>query len=445
MTERLTRPADFSKIGWRTNPGSPNGLTAPDAPKRADGFPTNAIPPSVEENWRYNLNGLLFEWLDALIGREWSDVWEGILNTTTQGDQFKVYHSTTGLRPRGLSVFNVASPATGGGVVNQVATDGEFCYFFGGTGNVYINRVDPAAGGQEQEHTIPTGAATALDADGAYVYYSNNNAAVPGLRVHDRLTLAQVRVGGAEYACDEVRSNGSWCVGISPNSGANKLVFYTGLGTAVTENTVTTAAATLHGLAIDGSQVYVGDNLDTIYAYTLSGTPSNVWTTTLPLSVPVTVRSIACDGNVVYVATDRSSLTGAAPPSASPSGSASVFALDRHTGEVLWSRDLAVGEDCYNLAVDQGYLYCASSGSKLFVYWLRAPEPSRVYEGSGWGWMACDGVSIVGTSAAGLTGGSNIKRAWFHRRGTQTYMRVLGNDSQRAPFYTLALPINDGV
>lgn len=442
MSERPPIPTNYDKVTFAASGGV---KTDPGASVRATGWAYEQIPGYDEFNWIQNILGDMADWLRKLIGREWSDVAEGILNTATQSDQFKVYHSTTGLRPRGLAVFDVASPATGGGVVNQPATDGQLIFFFGGTGDAYINSVDPSAGGQEQEYAIPTGAASALDADGAYVYYHNTNAAVPGLQVHDRVTLALVRTGGAQYACSELRSNGAWCCGIKPFGGANRIAFYTGLGTTVTENVITTAAATLFGLAIDGDQVYAGDNLGSVYCYTLAGTPVNQWTTALPITVAVQVRAIAADGHVVYVVTDRTTLSGAAPPSQSPSGSASIFALDRITGEVLWTRDLGAGNDCYNVAVDQRYLYCVDSSDEIYVYWLRAPEPSLVYQDVGpWGWIACDGVSIAGTNAAGLGGGTNIKRAWFQSKGTQAFMRVLGNDSKRQPFFNLAVPRGEG-
>jgi hypothetical protein len=442
MTERLPIPTNYDKVTWAASGGT---KTDPGGSVRSTGWAFEQIPGYDEFNWIQNILGDMADWLRKLIGREWSDINEGIANTTTQSDQFKVYHSTTGLRPRGLSVFDVVSPATGGGVVNHVATDGEFGYFFGGTGDAYINRIDPGAGGQEQEYNIPTGAASALDADGQYVYYHNTNAGVPGLRVHDRLTLAQVRVGGAQYACDELRSNGSWCVGISPAGGNGRMVFYTGLGGTVTENTVTTAAAALVGLAIDGGQCYSSDGAGNVYAYTLAGTPVNSWITALPTTTTAAITCLAADGNAVYVGTDTRTVSPGQPYSRSTSGNAVIWALDRITGDPLWSRDLpGLNSICISLAVDQGYLYALDGqNDELCVISLRAPEASLVYVGSGWGagGLAVDGVSAYGASASA----ANIKRAWFLRRGTQTFMRVLGNDSKRAPFHTLALPINDGV
>jgi hypothetical protein len=442
MAERVPIPTDYDKVTWAASGGT---KTDPGASPRATGWVFEQIPGYDEFNWLQNLWGGLLDWLRQLAGREWADMWEGISNTSAQNDQFKVYHSTTGLRPRGQSIFNVTNPATGTGTVNQVATDGQYGYFFGGTGDAYINRIDLAAGGQEQEYAIPTGAASALDADGLYVYYTNSNSGVTGLRVHNRDTLAQVRVGGSEYDHGLIRSNGVWVVGISPNTGSGNMVFYTGLETTVTENKIVTAAAALSGLAIDETQVYSGDVLGNVYAYTLAGTPVNSWTTALPSTTAASVNCLAADGNVVYVGTIEVILSASAPASQSPNGNAVLWALDRTTGAPLWSRDFpSTNSVCVSLAVDQGYLYCYDSqDDTLNVFDIRSPEPSLFHKEENWGTggLAADGVSILGSDDTD----AKIRRSWFLRRGTQSFMRVNGNDPTRQPFHTLALPKNDGV
>lgn len=442
MAERFPRPNNSDKLTWGASGGTKND---PGGSVRATGWAFEQIPGAFEFNWLQNLWGNFLDWFHDLKIREWSDVWEGINATTTEDYIFRVYHSTTGLRPRGLSAFLTASPATGGGTVSQMCTDGEWLYFFGGTGNAYLQRINTVDGSQEQEVAVSAGAVSALDADGLYLYNHNTTVGVAGLQVHDRSTLALLRTGGTEYACDLLRANGLWCVGVSPNSGANRLVFYTGLQTTVTENTVTTAAASLTGLAIDETQCYSGDAVGNVYAYTLAGTPVNSWTTALPTTTAAVINCLAADGNAVYVGTDTRAVSVGQPYSRSTSGNAVVWALDRITGDPLWSRDLpSTNSNCAEIAVDQGYLYCYDSqDDELCVFNLRAPEPSLVTVLSNWGvgGLAVDGVSIAGANTAG----TSLRRDWFLRRGTQSFMRVLGQDSRRAPFFNLAIPVDKGV
>lgn len=439
MAERFSRPSDSDKLTFAASGGT---KTDPGGSVRATGWVSEQIPGYDEFNWLQNLWGNFLDWYHSLQIREWSDVWEGIFNTTTEDYIFRVYHSTTGLRPRGLSQFLVTSPATGGGTVNQMCTDGEGLYFYGGTGNVYINRINTVNGSQEQEIGVGTGAVSAIDADGLYLYNHNTNSGVTGLRVRDRKSLANVRNGGSYYGCDLLRSNGLWCVGISPTGYNNYLVFYTGLQTTVTENAVATAATTLYSLAIDETQCYSGDGVAKVYAYTLTGTPVNNWTTTLPATTTAIVRCLAADGNVIYAGTEKLTLSGSAPASQSASGDAVIWALDRITGEVLWTRDLPdVAAQVDEIAVDQGYLYCYEvQDDSLFVFNLRAPEPSLVHVVTNWGdgGIAVDGVSVAGANTAG----TSLRRDWFLRRGSQSFMRVLGQDSRRAPFFNLAIPID---
>ncbi len=382
----------------------------------------------------------MIDWLKVSRTRQWSDVYEGIQNTNKVGDTFQI-SDELGPLVRGYSIFNIAGTAATGGPCLDVCTDGEQFYYYSGSPTaVSLIAAAPASGAEAWEYTIGTGYATALDADGRYVYYANGNAGVPGLQVHDRTTGAFVRTGGAEYAMTQIRANGTTVAGVNPNSAANRVVRYSTLGGPIVEASVLTGNTSNAAVAIDADQIYVGGvrgGGNDVYA--LDGGLLTAWSTLLP-GGPWVISAIVTDGNVVYVGT-----ASAAHPGYTATN---LWALERISGQVLWFADVGAGADISHLALDHRYLYCVTSADDLYVHWLRSANlytPNLglpIYQDttSGWGPIATDGVSLVGSDAAG--GGTNVRRSWF-RTDDQLYRRANPASAVRYPFHTLAVPVGE--
>jgi hypothetical protein len=410
---------------------------------RLNGWVFQQIIGHDELNWLQNLWGKMYDWLKLSRTRQWSDVYEGLQNTDKIGDTFQI-SDETGPFVRGTSVFAVPGTAATGGFCFDICTDGEFFFYRSGSPNpVSLVAANPRDGSEQWEFVIGTGAASALDADGRFVYYVNNNVAVQGLQVHDRTTGAFVRAGGVEYAMTQVRANGVAAAAINPASAANKVIRYTNLGAAVTEASTTTGNTSNAAVALDADQIYVGGVRGAgsdVYALG-TGTLLVAWNINLPTVAPPTINAIVTDGNVVYVATDAAAHTGY--------GTTNLWALDRITGGLLWFADVGSGANVSHLAIDHRYLYCVTSANDLYIYWLRGQNPFTANLGipiyavttGGWGSCAADGVSLVASDAA--SGGLNVRRAWF-RTDDQLFRRANPASSARFPFFTLALPVGEG-
>lgn len=442
-SERIPIPSE-SDYKWGTNTIPPGeAQTDPGASVRLNGWAFEQIPGHDEFNWLQHLWGEMFDWLKVSRVRQWADVFEGLQNTTEIGDLFQV-SDKTGPLARGTSIFTAPGTAATGGPCLDLCTDGEQFYYRSGSPNpVSLIAAKPSNGTELWEYVIGTGYASALHADGRYVYYANANVGVPGLQVHDRTTGAFVRTGGAEYAMTQIRANGTQVVGINPNSAANRVVRYSTLGGPLVENTVLTGNTSNAAVAVDADQIYVGGVRgagNDIYALTTGLVTA--WSINLPTVAAPTINAITTDGNVVYVGTDSAAHTGF--------GVTNLWALERITGQLLWFADVGAGANISHLAVDHHYLYCVTSVSNLYVHWLRHNNPFTANLGlpiyqqlnNAWGSCAADGVSLVASDSA--AGGVNLRRSWF-RTDDQLFRRANPESAIRYPFHTLAVPAGEGL
>jgi outer membrane protein assembly factor BamB len=331
-------------------------------------------------------------------------------------------------------LFNVAGSAATGGSPFSICTDGEQIYYICGSIGQVMIAASPVDGAEVWEASGGLTQPSAICADGNYLYANDTNAGQPGLRKLDRDTGTAVSSGGTEYSCDVLRTNGVYAVGISPFSSSSKLVFWTvGAGAAAPTETGTQTITPLNGLAIDADSVYVGGTRSTydVWAWDLAARTNN-WQITLPVTTAPTVAAITADGDCVYVATERKTL--------SAGGSASVFCLDRVNGSLLWTYDIPATTDAAELAVDDRYLYVRDSDDDLHMLRLRFPEPTLVAIAADWNEVQCDGVSVIGTDATTTT---NFMR---HMVGgpSKTYMRAEGDDPTRRPMPgLLAVPTGE--
>jgi outer membrane protein assembly factor BamB len=366
------------------------------------------------------------------VPREWTFLYEGIAAATTTGDLFRVSPVLAGMYSRFEQLFNIPSTAVGVGNPINICTDGEQIYYQAGGLSALLVAASPFDGSEIWEGTAGVAQFISICTDGTNVYGSAT-AADPGLIKVDRDTGLELSRGGVEYECSLIRANGEYAVGISPNSSALKLVFWLiNSGATAPTETGTVSPTTLHAVAIDADSAYVGGvqaGGNDVWSFDLA-TRANNWQKPLPVTTPPTVAYICTDGDCVYVATERKTL--------SAGGNASVFCLDRVNGSTLWTYDIPDATDASWLAVDDRYLFVVDSANKIHMIKLRSPEPALVATAEGWNEAQCDGVSVIGTDSGTAT---NFMRHWLGG-ATKTYMRARGDDPERRPFYTLAVPVD---
>lgn len=426
MAERNPRPANSDKIPW---PATTYGTADPSS-QRAAGWAPNEIPDNDEFNFLQKMWGEEFVWLASFATREWTTLPEGIA-ATSHRDLFRVVPVAIGMYSRLQQVFNVACSAATGGNPISICTDGEQIYYIGGTIAQSLIAADPNDGSEIWE-TSPLTQHASLCCDGYYVYACSTSSGETGLYKINRDTGYSVSSGGTEYNCQSIITNGYYAAGIRPASSTSKLVFWTvGAGAASPTETGTVTITPLNGLAIDADQVYVGGTRATydVWAYDLA-TRANQWQITLPTSTAPTVAAITADGNFVYVATDQVALTAG--------GNASMFCLERISGNLLWTMDL---NDLVDVAVDDRYLYAITTSDDLAMIDIHHAAPGIVAVLADVDSVVCDGVSVICHDATTTT---NLQRN-FSVGASKLFMRSLGDDINRRPFYTLAVPVNGGI
>jgi len=431
MSEKYPRPTNADKVGFRTS-GTPSGpSTDPGTAIRANGWANGYTLPAAELNFMQELRSDMIQWCENMSVREWTDISEGVANTSVR-DLFRVGPPASGdLYSRLYLRYTTATTITGVTAPKDLHTDGEQLYYFGGTSDNYFVVAD-AADMSEVAEVNAGYAIVALAADGEWVWYSSSSASHTGLRRYNRDGTTPA-TAGTKYDYTKLASNGSKVVGISPNGDADGVDIYTA-ATPALDGTCAPGCGSpgLRAVAIDASQCYVGGNRNTydVWAYNLS-TRAEVWKITLPGSTPV-VNSIVTDGDFVYVGTDYNGSTG------------SIFCLRRTDGTLLWTINLLSSVNTDQLAVDSNYLYAIDGQATPDMYvislrydavgpttapWvdIQSNKLNKTYR------ICCDGVSVFGAY------GSTVRRLDCGYP-TRTFLRVNGDDPQRRPFYTLAMP-----
>jgi outer membrane protein assembly factor BamB len=440
MAERITQPTDADKLNWNSD-GVTYPPTPPNAAKRLTGFKPKDVPAAGpgetitadEQNWLHGLSGQMMEYFLDYLVREWNQIAQGIA-ATSYTDLFRVFPPVGSVMYIRLAqVFSFTGTAATGGNVTSVCGDGEQVYYISGSTSQSLIAANPN-GGTEIWEASPIAGHTAICTDGLNVYaMSPFSPAELGLHVVNRTTGALINSGGVEYACQQLRANGVYCVGIAPNSGAGKVVFYT--VATPTETGTVTPTTQLNGVAIDHDQCYVGGVRSTydVWAYTLS-TRANAWQVTLDTNAP-TVNAICADGDFVYVCTDDFVTALPGTPNRC------LFCLDRLNGTILWSMDL--GADLDACAVDDDYLYVTTAGGVAYAIRLRSgmavgsvgvvATQTNVAAAGG---LYVDGMSLYCQDGAAAT---KLRRLATAQK-TKDFMRVNGQDPARRPFYNLAIP-----
>lgn len=439
MAERIPIPTESAKCNWADGGTYPS--TDPGAPARLAGFKpkdypvagSGAIVPAEDHNFLWRLGMEMLSWMRDFVTRQWADIAEGITASSAR-DIFRVMPADA-ISERGATVFTVTGTGSGGSYVGNPCTDGEQIYYYGGTGSVVA--ASPVDGAEIWDNAPNPASISAICTDGSYVYILGDSGD-PGLSRLIRTTGVEDSNAGTYYGGTRMLCNSDYAAVIETSAGAGTVAVYSDIqGTITQDGNFASGSTGLRDVAIDRSHCYVGGirNSHDIWCVILS-TLSHRWRITLPTgATDPNVRGIVADGCRVYVATDDTTLAAG--------GQANLYALDRWTGAVLWSMEVGSSKDLTNgIATDGRFIYVSDSADDMHIIDISGPAPSH-YGGTVTGGSVvpdminpvCDGVSVIGNS--NLT--TELKRVWM-MDAVSTFRRVDGDDLQRRPFYTLAVP-----
>jgi hypothetical protein len=388
--------------------------------------------PAGYENWLDQAHGDYLGHMATIIVREFSDLDEAIAATSSP-DRFVVHAPTPMVVPWVEKITKTPTVST---PVDGLSTDGQYIYY-SHLDDLYA--IDPEAGTALSGWTPPDNAYH-VAADGLYVYHVEATAAAKAT-ITNRLTGALV--GNLVYHASNtkvwnaIRANGYYAAAIYDDDTEDKhLSIWDEVG--ATPNKIGdfshgTTGNDLYGLAIDHERAFVGGirgsgNAD-VRAVALKNAVQ-LWAVTIG-DTAMTVRSIATDGELVYVGCNATAVGGA---------STNLFALDRYTGTLIWKMLVPTFTDTLHVVVDDRYLYVSggdSAGQEEVAILLKLNQ-AVLHEIPGLWATDADGVSFVGRDATDTL--------YRHLRGgvSREFMRANGDDPNRRPWFKLALPIHGG-
>jgi hypothetical protein len=440
MTERVTRPADADKVGWRTDPGG-NPILEPNASKRLDGWAYEEKWPHQEANWQLKLHGDLWLWLNAFLPREWLDLKQGI-DAATAPQRFVVTRPGTGNLWRGYEFFS--EPTQSGYRPTAVTTDGRRVYYIDTDAVIEGQNVvamDPEDGSQLWSQPKTYTQFVGLASDGDRVY--STEAGANGVDVRDPSTGAVTAHGGTQGELRFLAVNGEHLIGEYNRF----LYFLNALSTVPVEIGSIDYGADVYATTIDAFRAYVtGDQAAAaglFRSYNLFD-QSLQWSVDPPTTAQPNGRALATDGDWIYAGTSHATLTAG--------GDVNLFVLDVHTGLIVGQYEIGThSDDVINLAVDDKFLYVTTENfspsyhRELHVIDLRSPlasTPPRsvipvetTQDREAW---AADGVGVVMVNHIPVD--VEIRRDLMHPY-PRSFQRVSGSDPGRLPFFNSAIPI----
>lgn len=433
MSEKPSDRPD-TNLSWAEDP-SPNQVTEP-AAKRAKGWFEGTSPgsgdadkhPAGYENWLDREHGRHITHLEGISPRQFEDfpdLWDAS-EVPAVPDLFRIVSPATGLRARGEPYWTKTSQATGTGTVLWPCTDNEWIYYISGSGQLSAVAVKLSDGLLQWEQVLGS-ILTGLCCDGNYLYWSRTG--FNGIFQRAKSDGSAVDGGGSTANPANLACNGVYVVGTNIGT----VAFYT-LGPVTETGTAATGSTGLNASAIDDSNCYVGGSRSgsvDVWAYDLS-TRAPVWTSQITGGTAPAVNSIATDSHTLFVGTTRVTVPSVGSPR-------NLFALCKLTGAVLWMLDVGSSVNVAHVAVDDTYLYIATSALDVFVYMLpnaaTVPPLVEIYPGTWGNGLATDGVSLIGGN-----GGTSCKRSW-NGSPSKLFQRVNGDDPNRRPMYTQAMPV----
>lgn len=431
-----TKP-DVSELHWNDG-GTPEPATEPSEAKKDDGFPFEDIPPASEENWWRKRTGEVANWLEGAHTREFENLSEAIV-ATSYPETFKIRPPAGGMNDRGGSVFSVLGGGGAGPPITDSCTDGERYYYIQGTTVYAANTLTGATLWQVNPGT--SGAAIAIDCDGANVIvaypYTVTGNEVFILNPANGATIDVINTGAsATQAVIDLASNGKYLTILrfaTATSAEAEVWDITGTPVMVWLLTAVGGVGTYKGkIVVDDEYAYLVFSDE----YRKISFGAGAWTgfSSFTYFTGVTdFNCIACDGLRVYIVTDRNALIAG--------GNANVLCVNRETQALVYSRDLGA-YDIESCCIDENFLYFSILVPSILTGAVEKYDCVYTFGTFGGIFMkghGCDGISFFGTDNA-----SSITRNWKGTR-SKVYMRALGTDYNRRPYYNLAVPMGDEV
>ena len=438
MSETGGDRPDVSKAFWATQASPPGfGRIEPAGAKKLAGYdPGNPpvtpgeIPTGTDHNWLFGFWTDILQWLDGSHTREFSDIAEAIAATAAP-QLIRVGEPGAGNRAIGEQVYSRV-PA-GFTQINDAASDGERAYYLDAGGDIEAVTVDDGV----QVWQVTPGNVTdlALACAGNFIYLGGV-LAVPGIVSLNRDTGAATAPDGAstQYAFHDLATNGVWIVGGGPSSAQTFAFLYDAAFSPPIEVLPgINHGAAVEAVAIDAVNFYFGGTRSAgvdVRAHDLV-TRAQVWAVAIKVGLAPVINSIATDGELVYVGTDRV---------ASGAGFANLFILQATDGTVIATADVQVGGtvDVVQVSVDQGTIYASIGTPDFGVVALRLGGPviyQVAYIGTLRTCFDADGVGIIAEG-----GGTSVERYFVMDRPV-TFQRALSTDPNRRPFHKLAIPL----
>jgi hypothetical protein len=443
------RPTDqpTTDVSWAEGP-SPHQVVEPTG-KRTQGWYEGTgnddadLHPAGYENWLDREHGRYLSHMAAVLVREFSDMADGIAAVAAPG-RFVVHPPAGGNRPMGevaFSVYGGAGPSTGANnYIFLPCTDGERIYYH--EGEILLNKIyaaNPSDGSTIWGPKTVGTSAQGLCCDGQRVYYTDYDDV---LAVYSLDPLSGDAVGSSDTAglnIIKLRCNGQYLAGVD---NTNQRVHihsnpHAGAGSITYDGYVQYPDLSLGSVGLDHVNGYMGGNRGTPGTYDLHqfklSTRAIGWQVTLPTTSRHTIKGIVSDGVTVYVSADVQTLTAG--------GTASVYALNALNGNILWSADTIYNSHLDAIAIDDYWLYVGNENQNN-TYVLDKRSGVIVAAMAGHVVYGADGVSTVGQGGSLSPNGDKLTRNW--RGGpSREFQRVGGDDENRHPFYTGAVPMHE--
>lgn len=430
MTEFVDKPTganeNVDNLDWGNAATQGVDFIEPDQTKRDNAFALDEVVTYPFLNWLFRLPILAILWIMSWKIRAFSDLQSGIakLAVETSGAEGHIFMlgKSTGFEAPFSTVWDLAGDKTPLAIL-AMATDGEFIYY--GQGNFLI-RAD-RDGTKIAERDLGA-TVQAITADGFAVVAGTVVQAGSELYNVDRLTLAD-RTLWPQGSPNDIEAIASDGFVIAVTQGADGILYrHTGapfIGTL-------THGATVRAVAMDWKYAYVAGDVSggfQVRAYNKT-TAATVWSVGIQNTggAPL-IFCMVSDGERLFITSGTVNHGG---------NQSNIRCFRIKDGVRLWriltpngnAPSACTVDECYLYANDgtgQGYVFDKVTGDCLHEYLHNAEQHGIAVDG--------DALFMGGVESGGV-GMIRYSRG----NGTKMYIKADGADTNRRPFFNLAIP-----
>jgi hypothetical protein len=436
------RPTDqpTTDVSWAEGP-SPHQVVEPTG-KRTQGWYEGTgnddadLHPAGYENWLDREHGRHIDHLESITPRQWTTLAEGIA-ASTYPDRFVLVPPDAGMLVPWVQQWGGIGQGGSTTTIIDMAADGEYLYYVQNS-TLYAETPEdglPLAGF--------TGPATGTCAtDGLYVY--NNNVGGTYGDIRNRATgavIGSLAYPGTAKIWNEIAANGFHACAVYNDDAENiHLTIWSNVGATpvhvADKSHGITGGQNVYAVCMDHELCFIGgvqgDSSVDVRAFFLS-TGAQSWAMSTAAAA-VIVRSLATDGELVYVACDQATINGAPT---------NCFALSRQTGAIVWQYNALFAPAQFNASrvrVDDRFVYISGGAApNEHTLVMLKHLPGAIQEDIG-------GALAGAADGASLFVFGNIDTRYRRLRGgaSREFMRGDPTDPARRPLHNLAVPIQGG-